>query len=193
MGKKFKDAIAKSTVVLCLVFFMGCGVISYAIARLLVAKKLVESESRFVGEADLNPVSFVTMLVSSIWGLTTGQEEKVLKRARYVAGLMAGGTVVANVGAFAFSLLPTALQEAIQWKFGSADFRMKYRVNNWKATASALLQFSTVPRVINSEYFKEHVRESLKEGSVLVDDLSAPKFTALRDLIVTGKHTGYIS
>jgi hypothetical protein len=174
----FNTAVLKTTILYVILFFIGANVLSYS----LISYFAKRSSSVFVGEADISPAALVVTLAAGVFGLTKGQEDKVAKRARYLVTLMAGGTVLANLGACAFSLLPSVIQDSLAWKFGSKEYRLKYQVNNWRSSANALLQFSTVPRVVASPYFAQQIQECLKQGSEILDETIGPKFTALRSI-----------
>jgi hypothetical protein len=176
----FSTTVIKVTIVYALLFFVGANVISYGVTRLLFN----HCNSSFIAEGEVGPVTLVSTLAAALFGLSTKQEGQILSKARYVAGLMAGGTVVANLGACAFSLFPSVIQDAISWRFGSEEYRLKYLSGNWRAASNALLQFSTVPRVVGSAYYMEQVEELLKQGSELLDKLGAVKFNGLRSIVL---------
>jgi hypothetical protein len=81
----------------------------------------------FQAEADIHPATLVATLTAGIFGLSKGDEGKILSRARYLCTLMAGGTVVANLGACCFSLLPDVLKDALEFKFGTTESRVRER------------------------------------------------------------------
>jgi hypothetical protein len=172
----FNAVVYKATIVYSILFFIGSNVISYHVTKFLIE----QVQTRFVGEAELSPAALVSTLAAAVFGLSTDQEDKVLKRARYICALMAGGTVLANLGACAFTLFPSVIQDSIAWKFGTEEYRLKYLAGNWRAASNAILQFSTVPRVVASQYFYDQIQERLREGNELLDQLNSVKYSGLR-------------
>jgi hypothetical protein len=161
------------------IFFTGCFVISYQTTSALVMR-MRNVQEVFQAEADIHPATLVATLTAGIFGLSKGDEGKILSRARYLCTLMAGGTVVANLGACCFSLLPDVLKDALEFKFGTTESRVKREMNQWRATANALIHLSTVPRVVSSEVYISQVKDVMSRGSLLLNQMTGNAFNSLR-------------
>lgn len=162
-----------------LIFFTGCFVISYNTAAALICR-MREAHAAFRGEAEIHPSALVATLAAGIFGLSTKDEGNISRRARYLCTLMAGGTVVANLGACCFSLLPEVLKDALEYKWGSKESRLKREVNQWRASANALIHLSKVPRVVSSDVYIAQVKETMSAGSSLLNKMVGNTYNSLR-------------
>lgn len=176
---EFKQIIFMMFCWFMLIFFVGCYVISYNTAY-AVAYRMRHVRDVFVGEADIHPATFVTTLVAGIFGLTTKDENRIMVKARYLCTLVAGGTVAANLGACCFSLLPEVLKDALEYKFGTKESQLRREINQWRASANALIHLSTVPRVVSSEVYISKVKEMMSSGSALLNKTTGNALNSLR-------------
>lgn len=178
----FKMIVSHISVIMGVLFLAGAGILSWVIARMVL--KRYQRPNAYVAEAEVSPIAVLSATTAGLFGLSTNQESKTLAKMRYIAGLMAGGTVVANVGAFAFSLMPIVLQDALCWKFGSTDYKHKYEVNTWKSRANALLQYSMSPRVVSSPFYHSQIEIALRDGQEILDSLTGLRDAGLRSVTV---------
>ncbi|APG78518.1 hypothetical protein [Wenzhou picorna-like virus 25] len=164
-----------------LFFSIGASIISSRTIQFLMNSV---QKSEFVAQAEMHPAQVVTVLVGGLLSLGKGEKTRLGEKARYICTLMAGGTVLTNLGMACFTLLPTVLQDALTAKFGTEETAVKRDFAGWRAAASALIQFSTVPKVVSSPYYISRIDEMLHKGSELMDRTSSPKFVPIRQSLI---------
>jgi hypothetical protein len=176
---EFKEKVYLSVSIMGLLFLVGSYIFTYAVATHII-NKLIRTRQCFVAESEMSPVAFLTTSLGGLYCLNTTDTKALRDKAQFMITLLAGGTILANMGACAFSMLPTLLQDAIVYKFGTEEQRIRRQVREWKAQASALIHFSTVSKVVGTDYYIELVSQSMKLGSEIQEKMTDSKFASLR-------------
>jgi len=166
-------------------FLMGAYILGNAFGRGIVRALSGMSSLKFEAQAEISPAALVVSTIVAIFGLATKDADALRKRSMYLMSLIAGGTLVANIGACCFSLMPTLVQDALSFKFGTEEYRLKRDVDMWRSTANALIQFSKISKVVVSDYYMERVTETMKAGSDLQSRLYGAKHAGMRTIVVT--------
>lgn len=181
----FRDKFAIAIAIMILFFCVGSYILGRAFGFGIVSALSKINESRkFVAEAEISPASLLTSALIALYGLKNSDADSLRKKAMYMMSLVAGGTLVANAGACCFTLMPQLFQDAVLYKFGSEEQRLKREVDEWRSVSNALIQFSKIAKVVISDYYLERVQEAMKAGSDLQSKLFPHRYTAMRNIVV---------